>query len=288
MIQWLAVFSNVFLNPIILMVFLFVGTVFNDVVSVKQTDNVSRLKLLNYGAFCILVTVGLYFFSLLYNRFTLVPCDFISLYHPRYVWINILTALMMVTTLKVYHQGMEANVFGFIFMPLLLLAAGVHIAINVSSLVHHFHFGVEVIDLNIWITIAIHLFNPFLILLVLQTPTKEEDIVDLHWLGEAFVTGFTVLMFYVFWTACHWLAFKLMGKSFDLHQFLGKGQTIDYYLPFIGGGVIFILYHLTLASNTDIGKIAVWLPAAQIILGFVVLASWALLLLNYVKFLYKL
>lgn len=285
MLQWLSFFSNVFLNPLLLVGFLMLGTVFSDVVSIKEADNMSKLKLSNYGVYCIAMTFGIYLLTLLYNQFSLIPYKFLSLYEPTYIWVNLLSAIVTLFTLMVYKQGMEANIFAFIFVPMLLLVSLLHIGINIADAVRHFNFGATPINLNLGASIAIHLFNPFLLLLVLQTPSASDDMVVSVGGESLLVTFLAVFLCYAAWAACHWLVLMLLGKPFDLHVFLGQGQAMGYYLPFMGGVLILLLHIFTTGSYAEGDKWPLWQSLAQLCLAWVVVLSGSLLLLNYLKYL---
>ena len=104
---------------------------------------------------------------------------------PKYYWVSIIGWLTTILVIKTYIKGMEGNVMGFIFFPLVLVSCLLLIGVNAFDL-----FSVEnqdnlmlngpQVDLSLWVRIPLHVFLPIYIVLFLKTKSLDDES-ETHW-----------------------------------------------------------------------------------------------------------
>ncbi len=129
---------NLFLSPFCLLIFLFYSDGKQSKYYTKLETNVYKLKpmpYLFYSLIYISVIIGLLFiFKLILN------CEFDvwQVFYPKNLWVTILTWFITVVALYAYSKGMEMNIMGFIFFPLMFITVLLLIGINALDFWHFF------------------------------------------------------------------------------------------------------------------------------------------------------
>lgn len=272
---------NILLSPIIFIMFFLVTTPFNNAVFTSGAGgNTSRLIFWTYLLFCACLLLALYSLTAIYNIAAPQKITVVELLQPRFYWLSLVCWLVTAFTLSVYRKGMEGNIMGFIFFPALIATSLALLAVNVGPLVKSFNAGGEPLLPNTWLAFFIHGFNPLLALLFLRsdalrdrTPGVEKDFLT---------TIASVYIFYLFILAFHWLLFLFSNKGLVLAEFWGVGQGLVYYLPFVGGALIYAHHFFVLRVKPVRGMLT---NTLHIILCMTVTLSVGLQLINYAQYL---
>ncbi|MET0356483.1 MAG: hypothetical protein ABW044_06865, partial [Cellvibrio sp.] len=143
-------------------------------------------------------------------------------------------------TLNTYIKGMEGNVMGFIFFPMLLISSIALLLINTPALVREFNMGGQPLSLNSWLAFFAHACSPLLVLLFSLNAKNTGDASPKPiGLGEKIIA---IYIFYGFLLTAHWLVFFLSKSTFNVADFFGAGQSFVYFLPFLGGLLMHVYF----------------------------------------------
>lgn len=234
---------NLIFSPFCLLFFILFAANKGETYFIPTNTNVNKLKPLPYIIFCaIYVTViltGMYLLSL-YSSETFNVWE---VFVPKFYWVSVPIWIITGLTLFTYFKGMEGNIMGFIFFPLLALASLVMIGINVLDLLFFnwdLNIHTPIFELNIWLRLALHAFLPAYVLLAINTrEITNSDGND--WILT--IVSNIVLQIILFGT--HWGIFKLFDRSLSFSHFFGESQTIFYYLPMFFGFLYFTFFYLS-------------------------------------------
>ena len=207
----------------------------------EQTEtNTSRLKLIPFLVHHIIFTLFILGVTYLWSIYSYDRFSVWDVFIPKYYWVSGLGWLVTIFFIKTYLEGMEGNIMGFIFFPMLLMPIILLFAVNIGGFLSIDNqarlmlIGSE-IDLNIWVRVLLHTFLPIYILLFLNKNNTEIG-EDVHWGGFLISSLILQMMFFVF----HWLIFLVTNQEFTFSQYFGENQNMVYYLPMVVGVVYFI------------------------------------------------
>ena len=249
-------FINLVLNPFCLVFFFFFATSKQSLYFENKGTNTQKLKVVPYLVYCLVFALAVLLITYLVGLLLPEGLNIWEIYQPKYYWLSIPGWLVTSLTLSAYFKGMEGNIMGFIFFPLLSISSLALLIANVSDI---FMFSVNIeapaIALNFWIRLLLHAFLPFYILVFINVPDKNGK-KEKDWLGPIFGS----LIFQLIFFGINWLIVKLWGNGLTFSQFFGQGQSIIYYLPMFGGMLYYISYLLskytTLSKNRVVERVS--------------------------------
>lgn len=205
----------------------------------KEGCNITKLKLKPYLFF-----TGIYLSIILgitYGCSFFVSFNLLEIFMPKNSFISAITWLITMFTLRAYLNGMEGNIMGFIYFPLLVLSILILFILSFSDILssHNFiSFNFPVLKLNFWLRLLLHCFMPFYILIYLNSnkDIKKQDVA---------IPILSILILQILFFAVNWILVSLFGNTLNISQFFGEEQTVIYYLPIISGFLYFFLFFIS-------------------------------------------
>lgn len=271
---------NVLLSPLsFILFFVIISTPFSRFVfKPTESTNVSRLVPWTYLVFCAVLFLSELALVSVYNLTAPQPVNLIEIFQPKYYWISIICWLVTAFTLHTYINGMEGNVMGFIFFPMLLISSIVLLLVNTPAVVREFNMGGQPLELNHWLAFFIHGCNPLLVLFFgLNANATNESAKPISTEGKVIA----IYIFYGFILAAHWLVFLLSTNSFSVVDFFGAGQSFVYFLPFLGGLLMHIYFGFSIEAKLSEGLLK---NSVGVIFKIIVVLSVLLQCINYIQY----
>ncbi|CAM1359170.1 conserved membrane protein of unknown function [Tenacibaculum soleae] len=242
--------TNILFNPFSFLIFISFSFKKDSYFFTKEGTNVMKLKLVPYLLFYSIYLTAIlcvtYLFSF-YNDF-----NFWEVFIPKNLYISSITWLITAITLRAYLKGMEGNIMGFIFSPLLILSIVTLTAFSFFDILSYpklLTSNLPILKINFWLRLLIHSFCPFYIIVFLNSKEHEKREKD------DFITPLLsslILQFMFF--SINWVITYLFGTPLTFSLFFGEGQTIVYYIPMIGGFFLFVLFFLSKIIPTEKSK----------------------------------
>ncbi|WBX73492.1 hypothetical protein PG913_11740 [Tenacibaculum pacificus] len=238
-LQILLSIINILLNPFSFLLFIILSSKKEAYFFTKEETNVTKLKVKPYLLFSVGYLTIILGITYLCNFF--VDFNFWEIFVPKNIFISVITWFVTGFTLRAYLKGMEGNIMGFIFFPMLALSIITLFTLSFSDLLssHKFlSFSFPVLEINFWIRLLLHSFMPFYVLIYINSNNETEK--------QDFPTSIlSILILQILFFAVNWIFVYIFGSSINLSQFLGEGQTIIYYLPILGGFVSCVLFFIS-------------------------------------------
>ncbi|MBU2915719.1 hypothetical protein [Reichenbachiella agariperforans] len=245
-----------------------------------DSTNTSKLKIQPYVIYSMVYTTAVLGISYGIGYLLLADFDVWQAYQPKYWWLSAIGWAVTLFTLRTYFRGMEGNIMGFIFFPMIAVTSLALIAVNVSSL---FSLSADVsaptVDARyFWLGFVGHAFMPIQLLLFSQETLKNGKAISQTVLEQRIVPLLGVLIFQMLLFGLHWTAVKLFGERLTFAQFFGEGESLLYFVPMLGGGLYFLMSTLVAKENRNDSKL--WS-----IVIFLTLSFGVLQLFNYIRML---
>jgi len=232
---------NLILNPICFVFFFFFATSNQSLFFESKGTNTQKLKVVPYIIYCLAFAFTVLLITYVVGLLLPGGLNLWEIYQPKYYWLSIPGWLVTGFTLNAYFKGMEGNIMGFIFFPLLSISSLALLIANVSDIFLFFaNIEAPVLTLNFWIHFPLHAFLPFYVLIFINEHNKSKNRKK-SWVEP--IIGSLILQLIFF--SINWLIVKLWGNTLTFSQFFGQRQTILYYLPMFGGLLYYILYLLS-------------------------------------------
>ena len=235
---------NVFLNPILIMVYiaLLKG---NENFFVEVTTNSYRIPIVPYLSVCLVFCAA--YLSLMYtlHLFYSQNASFVEFLKPTNVYVNAIAAGLSAFALFFYFSkaGLEFNIFAFFIMPALVSAISITTVLGFMWLNKTFPAPEIITTFNGWISTFLICFNPILLLVYfIQLKQGASAQFSLDGFLSAMITS---LILYGFISLVHFVLFKIMGRPFTFSGFFVVGTSLWYALPYITG-IVFVAYQATL------------------------------------------
>lgn len=236
---------NVLLSPFCLLIFLFGNFGKENQFYTKVGTNVYQLNFKPYLIYCAIYTMLLFAGIVVLD--VLIPIDitFQQVFEPTNYTISIIGWCVTGLTLMTYAQGMEGNIMGFIFFPLLALASIALIVVNIIGFGTFFwQLELPAVSVNYWIALLLHAFSPIYILLLLHNEEeneKEKEEEDLEEVPISSIPLVALIMQFILF-GIHWAVIKVFGQEIlTFSMFFGEGQPMLYYLPMLLGLLYWVL-----------------------------------------------
>ncbi|PIB37188.1 hypothetical protein BFP72_18130 [Reichenbachiella sp. 5M10] len=278
MIEVAIALVNILLSPFGLILFFicFSGPAY----FIPDGTNTSKLKVKPYAVYMILYTVSVLGISYGAGHALSTDFDLWHAYQPKYWWLSIIGWCVTIATLKTYFSGMEGNIMGFIFFPMITVTSLALIAINVSDL---FSFSIDISAPHVssryfWLGFVGHAFMPLQLLLFAKETQKQEADGEQPTQEQHAIPIFAALIFQMLLFGLHWITAKFFGEGLTFAQFFGEGQSLLYFVPMLGGGLYFLMSTLVAKENRSGSKL--WSIVTLLTLAFGVLQ-----LFNYIHML---
>ncbi|MES2672787.1 MAG: hypothetical protein V4660_01040 [Pseudomonadota bacterium] len=269
---------NIFFSPIAFLLF-FIITPINHIVFSEDSDvNVVRLAPQRYFIFCTALLIMAVLLVASYNVIAPQKIFLIDILQPRYYWLSVGCWIITAITLKSYIRGIEDNIMGFVFFPLLFISSLALVLINLPSLVSGFNMNGKPLLINAWAAFLVHGCNPLLVLLFHTNRESEK------YSGEPLILirKYTaILFFYAFIVALHWLVLSFFGKTLEVSAFFGVGQSLVYFLPFLGGAILHFYFAFSLGEKLPDGQLKIII---DIFLSITTAICIALQSINYLQY----
>ncbi len=232
---------NLALSPFCLLFFVFAASGNSNRYFTPSGTNISKLKPIPYFIYLIIylsIVLGL---AHLWNLYSNNGISIWEMFIPKYYWVSISAWVVTGYTLFTYLKGMEGNIMGFIFFPLLLLASSALIGANFRSLfLSPWDLNLPILNYNFWILFIMHAFSPIYILAILKKDDSEEPYKN-NWVSSIATSIIFQLMLY----GVNWLVIKLFGGTLTFRLFFGEKQNVVYYLPMAIGFLYFIFLFIS-------------------------------------------
>ncbi|CAM1351171.1 hypothetical protein [Tenacibaculum insulae] len=231
---------NILLSPFSFLLFLTFSFGKETSFYIKTTTNVTKLKLVPYLCFSFTYLAMLLLLIYLCNFY--IDFNLWEMFIPKNIVISIITWGITIITLRTYLKGMEGNIMGFIFFPLLALSMLTLFICSFLDILSYHHLLIAklpILKIDFWIRLILHLFFPFYLLIFLNTTKNTSE--NNHWIATIFSSLILQLIFF----GGNWIAVYLFGGSLTFSLFFGEQQTILYYLPIIGSILYLIVYFVT-------------------------------------------
>ncbi len=250
----LIAFINLILNPYCLLFFFFFAS-HNQTIYFENTGtNTQKLKIVPYTIFSLVFAIVVLSSTYLIGMLLPEKLDVWEAWQPKFYLSSVAGWLVTILTLKVYFKGMEGNIMGFIFFPLLAISSLALLIVNIPSMFAFFD-SIEYPELpiNFWLRLLLHAFLPFYVLIFVHSPDKSEKIKKT---GAEFIIA--SLLFQLIFFFISWVIVKLSGSTLTFSRYFGKGQSIVYYFPMFAGlfyYLLFILSKYVLSKNKIVEQI---------------------------------
>lgn len=241
--MWISII-NLLLNPFGLLFFLFCVSGNNKLFYSPAGTNIVKLKIkpfvIFHSVFAALV-LGLTFgFGYLFVD----GFEIWEAYQPKYYWLSIIGWGVTLITLKTYFSGMEGNIMGFIFFPMLAVTSIGLLVANVASL---FSVSVAIETPQVsqdyfWLGFAAQCFLPIHIMML---SASSKDPANREW----YLPIFSSLIFQLMLFSVNWLVITFFGGNISFKMYFGAGQNYLFYLPIVGGFLYFVMYKISGANN---------------------------------------
>ncbi|MBX2843828.1 MAG: hypothetical protein KTR26_18800 [Flammeovirgaceae bacterium] len=233
--MWIALL-NVLLNPYGLLIFLLCFSGSNKSFFTPVGTNTVKLKIIPYLIFLVVYT-GLVL-GITYGISQFLPADFNiwEVYQPKYLWLSLIGWMVTIIIVKSYLSGMEGNVMGFIFFPMLVAATGALLLVNITT-IFSFSGNIKLPELSqeyFWLGFAAHGFLPFQMLMTSKSLQDKEN-------DEWSLPIITSVVFQMMIFVPHWIVVKIFGEGLTFYQYFGAGQSLLYYIPMLGGFFYFLI-----------------------------------------------
>lgn len=89
-----------------------------------------------------------------------------------------------------------------------------------------------------------HAFNPLLLMVGIRQRSFPDDVRNGHLMEEVFTVVLSSFLLYLLWLSGHFAVHEMAGTRFDYEHFIGEGESIAYFLPFILGFVMLVIEFL--------------------------------------------
>ncbi|MCX2681959.1 hypothetical protein OOZ15_18555 [Galbibacter sp. EGI 63066] len=103
--------------------------------------NTTKLKKLPYFIYIIIYTAVVLGITYAIGFFTVDDFNIWMVYQPKYYWLSFVAWGITAFTIREYFRGMEGNIMGFIFFPMLFFSSLALFVVNIADL---FSFLIEV------------------------------------------------------------------------------------------------------------------------------------------------
>ena len=148
-------------------------------------------------------------------------------------------------------RGIKRSLMGFLLVSLLLVALVAFSADRLSFGILSGILGVEEYGFPLWAGVIMHLFNPFLIMLLLVV--QEPKDLSMHDILNsiptiAMITGVLV--------AIHWFAGLVFSFDFSLTRYFGHSEVAGFFIPFFLGVCCYIGLFLRITFSEPIPNFA--------------------------------
>lgn len=147
---------NLLLNPFCLLLFLFANFGSKSSFFTKVSTNVYRLNGKPYLIYCMTYITVLFVGAVIVDWATPLNVDLMTVFLPNSYFFSIPVWCITGLTLMVYFSGMEGNIMGFIFFPLLIIACAALIVSNLSLVFQFPNLGGW---FWVWLAMALIWFN---------------------------------------------------------------------------------------------------------------------------------
>lgn len=231
---------NLLLSPFCLLIFLFSADN-NTSLYFKKTGetNVSKLKPIPYLVYSALFAGIILSIVYLWCYFSHTTLTVWEVFVPKNYWVTSVAWGITLITLYTYLKGMEGNIMGFIFFPLLLFSCMGLVVVNFRGLFAiNWTFDLPAISIGFWYRLVLHLFLPIYLLLVTTTDHNREE----KGKNRRSVIVVASILFQAVIFGVNWFIVWVLGDSLDSSKFYGEGQNLVYYLPMLFGFLYLILF----------------------------------------------
>jgi hypothetical protein len=283
--EYILALFNIFFSPITFLLFFTIAMPLNHIAfTAGPGTNVMRLVPQAYFIFGVALAIIALLLVARYNITAPQKIVLVDILQPKNYWISIISWVITACTLQNYIKGMEGNIMGFLFFPMLFISSLALMVVNAPALISSFDMGGKPLLFNPWLAFFIHGCNPLLILLFnanrmnYANDANEKASKKPAGIGEKYIS---ILVFYAFIIPLHWLVFTFFGKTLEISEFFGVGQSLAYFLPFIGGTLLHIYYGFPLKEKLPDGKFKI---GVVIFLTIVTVICIALQCINYIQY----
>ncbi|MEH0152834.1 hypothetical protein V6R21_01745 [Limibacter armeniacum] len=241
---------NIMLSPYGLILFLLCFSSNKDSFFEHTGVNTAQLKKKPYLIYLFVFTSMVLAISYMAGHFLAPDFDIWQIYLPKYYWLSCLSWGVTIVTTRTYFKGMEGNIMGFIFFPMLAITSMALFVVNISD-IFHFSSQIKTPLVNtkyFWWGFLGHMFLPFQCMLFMVEIKNGKAKGDGEWLTPL-IGG---LIFQLLCFVLHWVVVKIFGQGLTFAQFFGEGQSLLYFIPMLGGFLYYLFYILKPQGDTKL------------------------------------
>lgn len=269
---------NLLLSPFCLLLFLLLNFSPDSKHLVPAKTNVYRLKLISYIIFSLLYVSVILIASYVFIEFTNSTLHLWEIFIPRYYWVSGFAWLVTLFTVVTYVKGMEGNIMGFIFFPLIIISVVSLIAVNVKSVFSsRWYAAMPTLELNFWVKFVLHAFSPIYLLTLFNQPDTDSKKSE-SWI--AVIVASLIMQLALF--GIHWLVLYFFDISMSFYSFFGANEPLLYFLPMFFGILYFIVLHLAETDRLkNIKKVIPYLTFVIYLMALVQGGNYFMFIQNY-------
>lgn len=235
---------NLLLSPFCIMLFIVVTFGKESRFLVSSGTNVYRLKPRPYIIFSIIYVVFILSITQLWLMHFNPEMNLWVVYIPEYYWVSSLTWIVSIATILTYIKGMEGNIMGFIFFPMLLISMFALLGVNIGNVFSgDWQPHLPALRLNILVKLGLHAFLPYYLLLLLKFNQKEDE-KKTNWFSTLIVSITIQLILF----GVHWLVLYFFNKPISFFSYFGYQGSLLYFLPMFIGGVYYGIFFMSKLS----------------------------------------
>lgn len=236
---------NLFFSPFCILLFLLLNFGEESKFLVSAGTNVYQLKLIPYIIFSLLYVSLVLAISFIFIEFTKSTVDLWEIYVPKYYWLSGFTWLVTIFTIWSYVKGMEGNIMGFIFFPLIMISIVSLVLVNVNSVLSgSWYSEMPVFELNFGVKLLLHAFSPIYLLMILNQTDQDRKKTE-SWIAVIVTT--LIMQMALF--GIHWVILYFFDLPLSFYDFFGDQSPLLYFLPMFAGSIYFVAFHLTNSEN---------------------------------------
>ncbi|MEH0152833.1 hypothetical protein V6R21_01740 [Limibacter armeniacum] len=212
-----------------------------------QTDNNTvQLNKKYFAIFSIILTASILVITYVLGNHLYTDFNLWAVYQYQHSWLNYINIGVVVFTLYLYSSGIEGQNIGRFFLPLLGLCIVTLISVKLADAfsISLTYFNAPLSPDFFWIGFAGHLFMPVQALLFTFLIREGKEKQDWH-VPLVYGCLYQLCLFVL-----NWLMVTLLGKGLTFTQFFGKGQSLIYYIPMLGGFLYYLLFFVKAKNET--------------------------------------
>ena len=247
---------NITLNPFVFLFYLFfIAYRLEKSKSLTYVStNTQRLNPTRYLLICSSTFLAILVIHWGLGNFTSLEVNVLDWFQPNFVIVNIGVWLMVYWTLHTYcTTGIEGNIMGFIFAPILFFCCFVYMGLfayfayttltvndaqqTVTSILNTTSDPVNGARFSLTHSALLHAFSPWWVFVGIDYAGRGKD----RSLYKYMFLPISIFIINIGVFSIHWIVFTIFGCDNSFRYYFAGDQRLIYFLPFIAGAIIYLL-----------------------------------------------